>query len=199
VKRFVFASSSSVYGDSPNVPYREDEPNLQPISPYGATKLLGEQYVRVYARLFGIRSTCLRFFTVYGPRQRPDMAIHLFARRILDGAEVPFYGDGTSRRDYTYVDDTVQGILGALAREDDFAIYNLGESTTVELRRLIEVLEKALGKPAKLKRLPDQPGDVKQTYADIAKAKAALGYRPSVGIEEGIRRFVEWLRATTSC
>ncbi len=195
VKRFVFASSSSVYGDSPNVPYREDEPNLQPISPYGATKLLGEQYVRVYARLFGIRATCLRFFTVYGPRQRPDMAIHLFARKILEGGEIPFYGDGTTRRDYTYVDDTVQGILGALAREDDFAIYNLGESTTIELRRLIEVLEKAIGKPAKLKRLPDQPGDVKQTYADISKAKAALGYRPSVGIEEGIRRFVEWMRA----
>jgi len=194
VKRFVFASSSSVYGDSPRVPYREDEGDLRPISPYGVTKLLGEQYVRVYARLFGMRTTCLRFFTAYGPRQRPDMAIHLFARKILAGEEITMFGDGTTRRDYTYVDDIVDGLIGALGHDEQFGIYNLGESRTVELRELVAVLEKVLGVKAKIQRMAEQPGDVKQTFADISKAKAAFGYAPKVGIEEGIARFAAWMR-----
>jgi UDP-glucuronate 4-epimerase len=193
VRKVVFASSSSVYGDSPNVPYRETE-TLAPISPYGATKLLGEQYLRVFGTLYGITSTALRFFTVYGPRQRPDMAIHAFARKILAGEEIPVFGDGTTRRDYTYVDDTVAGVLAALARDGGFEIYNLGESRTVELRELISLLEKHLGRRAKLKPMPEQPGDVKQTYADVSKARSGLGYNPSVDIDEGIRRFVKWLK-----
>jgi UDP-glucuronate 4-epimerase len=194
VGKVLFASSSSVYGDSPHVPYREEEP-CAPISPYGVTKLVGEQYARVYARLHGIRITALRFFTVYGPRQRPDMAIRLFAERIERGEEIPVYGDGSMRRDFTYIDDILAGILGALARDDDFAVYNLGESRTIELRELIAILERALGKGARIRRLPEQPGDVKQTYADVSQARANLGYAPSVPVEEGIRRFVAWLRS----
>jgi UDP-glucuronate 4-epimerase len=194
VKRFLFASSSSVYGDSPDVPYREDDGNLRPISPYGVTKLLGEHYVRVYARLFGMRATCLRFFTAYGPRQRPDMAIHLFARKILAGEEITMYGDGTTRRDYTYVDDIVDGLVRAFGHDEEFGVYNLGESRTVELRELIAILEKVLGVKAKVRRLPEQPGDVKQTFADVSRAKAAFGYSPGVGIEEGLTRFAAWMR-----
>jgi len=194
VRKFVFASSSSVYGDADRVPFREDLPDPRPVSPYGVSKQAGEHAVLLYHRLHGLRTSALRFFTVYGPRQRPDMAIHKFARLILDGKEVPVFGDGTSQRDYTYVDDAVGGILGALGRDDGFEVYNIGESRTVGLNELVALLEKSLGKSARIKKLPDQPGDVKRTYADISKAKANLGYAPSTPIEEGIAKFCEWIR-----
>ena len=196
VPKFVFASSSSVYGDADRVPFREEWADTKPVSPYGVTKQAGEHAVRLYHRLHGLRTSALRFFTVYGPRQRPDMAIHKFARLILEGKEVPFFGDGTSRRDYTYVDDAVKGIVGALGRDDGFETYNIAESRTVGLGELIELLEKNLGKTARIKRLPDQAGDVKRTYADISKAKEKLGYSPSTTIEEGIAKFCDWLRSS---
>lgn len=196
VGRFVFASSSSVYGDADRVPFREDDASICPASPYGVTKLIGEHYCSVWHRLFGMRITALRFFSVYGPRQRPDMAIRKFATLMREGREVPVFGDGSMQRDYTYVDDVVDGVLGALAREDGFEIYNLGESRTVSLTELVAVLERALGVKAKVKHLPPPPGDVRRTFADIAKARANLGYAPKVPIEEGVRRFVEWLRAS---
>src|SRR6185295_9297577 len=164
VGRFVFASSSSVYGNAP-VPFREDDPNLQPISFYGVTKLLGEHYVRIYARLHGIRATCLRFFTAYGPRQRPDMAIHAFTAAISQGREIPMFGDGTTERDYTFVTDIVEGIVGAIDHPEPFGIYNLGESRTIPLRRLIELIGRNVGREPKIKVLPEQPGDVQRTYA----------------------------------
>ena len=198
VPKFVFASSSSVYGDADRFPFREDEPDPRPVSPYGVTKQAGEHAVRLYHRLHGLRATALRFFTVYGPRQRPDMAIHKFARLILDGRELPLFGDGTTRRDYTYVDDVVGGILGALGRDDGFEVYNLCESRTVRLSELVALLEKNLGKSARIKRLPEQPGDVKQTYADISKARERLGYAPATPIEEGIARFCDWMRQIRS-
>jgi UDP-glucuronate 4-epimerase len=194
VPKFVFASSSSIYGDAEKVPFREDLADPRPVSPYGVTKQAGEQAVRLYHRLHGLRTSALRFFTVYGPRQRPDMAIHKFARLILEGKQVPLFGDGTTLRDYTYIDDAVGGILGALERDDGFEVYNIGESRTVGLSDLVELLEKNLGKPARIKKLPDQPGDVKRTYADISKAREKLGYAPSTSIEEGIARFCEWVR-----
>jgi UDP-glucuronate 4-epimerase len=193
VRKFVFASSSSVYGDAEQVPFREDLADPRPVSPYGVTKQAGEQAVRLYHRLHGFRTSALRFFTVYGPGQRPDMAIHKFARLILDGKDVPIFGDGTTRRDYTYVDDAVGGILGALKRDDGFEVYNIGESRTVELSELVALIEKNLGKKARVQRLPEQPGDVKRTYADISKAKANLGYAPSTPIEAGMAKFCEWL------
>ena len=193
VSKFVFASSSSVYGDADRVPFREDLADPRPVSPYGVTKQAGEHAVRLYHRLHGLRASALRFFTVYGPRQRPDMAIHKFARLILDGKEVPLFGDGSTRRDYTYVDDAVGGILGALGRDDGFEVYNIAESRTVTLNELVELLEKSLGKKARIKRLPEQAGDVKRTYADISKAKANLGYKPATPIEEGIEKFCAWI------
>jgi UDP-glucuronate 4-epimerase len=194
VRRFVFASSSSVYGNSPSAPFREEDESLQPISPYGITKLLGEHYVRVYARLHGLHATCLRFFTVYGPRQRPDMAIQKFTTAISEGREIEMYGDGSTERDYTHVTDILQGILAVIDREEAFAVYNLGESRTVPLRRLIELIEQYMGKKAQVRRLPEQPGDVQRTFASIDRARAGLGYAPKVPIEEGLRDFVEWYR-----
>jgi UDP-glucuronate 4-epimerase len=194
VPRFVFASSSSVYGNSPTVPFREEDEPLQPVSPYGITKLLGEHYVRVYAGLHGLRATCLRFFTVYGPRQRPDMAIHKFTAAIAAGREIEMYGDGSTERDYTHITDILQGILAAIDREGPFAVYNLGESRTVPLRRLIELIERYVGKKAQVRRLPEQPGDVQRTFASIDRARADLGYAPKVPVEEGLRDFVEWYR-----
>jgi UDP-glucuronate 4-epimerase len=196
VPKFVFASSSSVYGDADRVPFQEDEADPRPVSPYGVTKQAGEHAVRLYHRLHGLRSTALRFFTVYGPRQRPDMAIHKFARLILDGKEVPLFGDGSTRRDYTYADDAVGGILGALGRDDGFEVYNIGESRTVTLSELVALLEKSLGKSARIKKLPEQAGDVKRTFADISKAKERLGYSPSTTIEEGIAKFCGWLKSS---
>jgi UDP-glucuronate 4-epimerase len=194
VPRFVFASSSSVYGNSPTVPFREEDESLQPVSPYGITKLLGEHYVRVYARLHGLRATCLRFFTVYGPRQRPDMAIHKFTAAIAAGREIEMYGDGSTERDYTHITDILQGVLAAIDREGPFSVYNLGESRTVPLRRLIELIEQHVGKKAQVRRLPEQPGDVQRTFASIDRARADLGYAPKVPVEDGLREFVEWYR-----
>jgi UDP-glucuronate 4-epimerase len=200
VKRLAFASSSSVYGNNEKVPFAEVDPVDHPISPYAATKKTGELLCHNYHHLYGLSVACLRFFTVYGPRQRPDLAIHKFARLIEAGKPLPFFGDGTTRRDYTYITDTLQGVLGSLrwlaaSEEPVYDIFNLGESRTVELDTLVRVLGEAMGKEVVLNRLPMQPGDVLCTYADIDKARRVLGYNPQVALEEGIPRFVEWFRA----
>jgi UDP-glucuronate 4-epimerase len=193
VRQFVFGSSSSVYGENEKVPFAEDDPVSHPISPYAATKAAGELLCHTYSHLFGLRCVCLRFFTVYGARQRPDLAIHKFARLISAGKPIPVFGDGTTRRDYTFVDDIIAGVRAAMDYEaSDYEVINLGESRTVELRELIGLLEKELGREAIIDRKPLQPGDVPQTFADISKARRLLGYDPRTPIEEGIRRFVEW-------
>jgi UDP-glucuronate 4-epimerase len=195
IKQFVFGSSSSVYGINAKVPFSEDDPIRQPISPYAATKAAGELLCHTYTHLYGIRCVCLRFFTVYGPRQRPDLAIHKFARLLSEGKPIPVFGDGTTRRDYTYIDDILAGVRAAIDYgASDYEVINLGESRTVELRELISLLEKELGVEAKIDRQPLQPGDVPQTYADISKARSLLGYNPQTQIEVGIQRFVEWFR-----
>lgn len=193
VRKCVFASSSSVYGLNAKVPFSESDPAVNPISPYAATKAAGELLAHVYAHLYDLQILCLRFFTVYGPRQRPDLAIHKFTRLISDGKEIPVFGDGTSQRDYTYIDDIIAGIMGALEYDRTrYEVINLGNSATVSLNKLIAVLEATLGKPAKITRLPEQPGDVPRTYADISKARELLSFTPSTPIEAGIKRFVEW-------
>ena len=194
VENLIFGSSSSVYGFRETAPFSEDDILSRPISPYAATKLAGEQLCYTYHHLFDIPVTCLRFFTVYGPRQRPEMAIHLFARKILDGDTITIFGDGSSRRDYTYIDDIVDGILRSLKKPQAYEIFNLGESETIGLSELVSGLEDAIGKKAVVNYKPDQPGDVPLTCADVAKAGRILGYKPSVPVKEGIRRFVEWLR-----
>jgi UDP-glucuronate 4-epimerase len=191
---FVFASSSSVYGGLPTVPFSETAALSRPISPYAATKLAGELMCYTYHHLYGIPITCLRFFTVYGPRQRPEMAIHQFVRQIEDGVPVKMFGDGRARRDFTYIGDIVQGVLGALDRPFPFEVFNLGESATIELRALIHLIERCLGKRAMIEALPDQPGDVPVTYADITKARTLLGYHPTTPVAVGVQRFVEWFR-----
>lgn len=196
VPQFVFASSSSVYGISPNVPWREDDTVLRPISPYASNKVSGELMGHVYAHLHDIRFIALRFFTVYGPRQRPDLAIHKFARLMLAGKPLPFFGDGTTRRDYTYVSDVVEGVVAALAyRGSDYEVINLGHHEPVSLRELVAALEEALGRRAQLERLPEQPGDVPQTWADVEKARRLLGYEPRISLREGLRRFAAWLES----
>jgi UDP-glucuronate 4-epimerase len=195
VRQFVFGSSSSVYGENEKVPFAEDDPVFHPISPYAATKGAGELLCHTYSHLYGLRCVALRFFTVYGARQRPDLAIHKFARLISEGTPIPVFGDGTTRRDYTYVEDIIQGVRAAMDYEaSDYEVINLGESRTVELRELIALLENELGRKAMINRQPLQPGDVPQTYADISKARRLLGYDPQTGIEEGIRKFVEWFK-----
>jgi UDP-glucuronate 4-epimerase len=195
VKQFVFGSSSSVYGINAKVPFSEEDPIRQPISPYAATKAAGELICHTYSHLYGLRCICLRFFTVYGPRQRPDLAIHKFAQLMSDGKPIPVFGDGSTRRDYTYVDDIIGGVLAATKYDQtDYEVINLGESRTVELRELIGLLEKELDIQATIERLPPQPGDVPQTFADITKARTLLGYNPQTHIEEGLRRFVRWFR-----
>ncbi len=192
IKQFVFGSSSSVYGANARVPFSEEDPVRHPISPYAATKAAGELLCHTYTHLYGIRTVSLRFFTVYGARQRPDLAIHKFARLIDEGKPIPVFGDGTTRRDYTFIDDIIAGVRASIDyRASDCEAINLGESRTVELRELIELLEKALGKSALIDR---QPGDVPQTYADITKARRLLGYDPQTQIEAGIERFVDWYR-----
>jgi len=198
ITQFVFGSSSSVYGINAKVPFSEDDPIRQPISPYAATKGAGELLCHTYTHLYGIRSVCLRFFTVYGPRQRPDLAIHKFAKLISEGKPIPVFGDGTTRRDYTFVDDIIAGVRASIdyvgdATKRDYEVINLGESRTVELRELISLLEKELDL---IDRKPLQPGDVPQTFADISKARELLGYNPQTQIEEGIKRFVEWFRTS---
>jgi len=192
VPQVVFASSSSVYGENQRVPFSEKDLDLQPISPYGATKRAGELLGYTYHHLYGMDMACLRIFTAYGPRQRPDLAIHKFARLIDLGEKIPLYGDGSSKRDYTYIDDLIDGILAVIRNSKGYEIYNLGESQTTSLKELIGLIEETIGKKAHLEKLPSQPGDVSITYADISKARETLGYRPAVGMKEGIRRFVEW-------
>lgn len=193
-ERFLFASSSSVYGDCPRLPLRESEPCLQPVSPYGLSKLSAEYLCRVFHRQYGLRIGVMRFFTVYGPRQRPDMAVHAFSRLILEGSEIPVFGDGTSRRDYTFIDDIVAGITSVLGGEFEFEIFNLGGGHSITLAELIDLLGEKLGKQPVLKRLPFQPGDVMATLADIDKAGGMLGYRPETSPAEGIEAFIDWFR-----
>jgi UDP-glucuronate 4-epimerase len=195
IKQFVFGSSSSVYGINAKVPFHEEDPIRQPISPYAATKAAGELICHTYAHLYGIRCICLRFFTVYGARQRPDLAIHKFARLISAGKPIPVFGDGSTRRDYTYIDDIIAGVRAAIDYAgSDYEVFNLGESRTVALRELISLLERELDQNAVIEQQPLQAGDVPQTFADISKARALLGYDPKTQIEEGIHRFVEWFR-----
>jgi UDP-glucuronate 4-epimerase len=196
IGRFICASSSSVYGVLKTAPFREDMALTATISPYAATKLAGEQLCSNYAHLYGLRTINLRFFTVYGPRQRPDLAIHAFTRAIHEDRAISQFGDGTSRRDYTYIDDILQGMAACLTYDGDRCdVFNLGESQTTTLNELIAAIENALGKKAVINRLPEQPGDVPLTYADIGKARALLGYDPHTQIAEGIPKFVEWFRA----
>jgi len=196
IRDLVFASSSSVYGNNEKVPFSEEDSVDYPISPYAATKRACELICHTYHHLFGISIVALRFFTVYGPRQRPDLAIHKFARLMRDGQTIPFFGDGSSERDYTYITDILQGIEGALrfvaAEKPVFEIVNLGESRTVTLSELVQVLAEEMGVTPELKRLPAQPGDVRRTYADVSKASRILGYRPCIGFREGIRGFLAW-------
>lgn len=198
VRHFVFASSSSVYGDRADVPFAESARTDEPASPYAATKKAGEALCFTYHRLLDLPVTCLRFFTVFGPRQRPDLAISKFVRLIEAGQPVPMFGDGTTSRDYTYIDDIVDGVLAALDRPAAYEIYNLGRSNPVSLRRMIAVIEEVTGRQAVIDRQPLQPGDVRTTFADITRARERLGYEPKVEFEEGVRRFVEWFRAEGS-
>ena len=197
VKPFVFASSSSVYGARKQVPFHEDDRVDDPISPYAATKKAGELLGFTYHHLFGTHFTALRFFTVYGPRQRPEMAIHLFTRQIAEGIPIKFHGDSKSSRDYTYIDDCVKGVVAAIDRSvrmPEYRIYNLGCSATTSLAELVAQIERALGRKAILDRVPDQPGDVPLTYASIERAQAELGYDPKTPVSEGIPKFVAWFR-----
>jgi UDP-glucuronate 4-epimerase len=196
VERFIFASSSSVYGISKTVPFSEDLHLTQTISPYAATKIAGEFLCSTYSHLYRLRVVALRYFTVYGPRQRPDLAIHQFTKRIHAGQPIDQFGDGTTRRDYTYIEDIIQGTMAALKYEGPlFDIFNLGENETIQLKDLIAAIEKALGKKAKINQLPEQPGDVPLTCADISKARKLLGYDPKTKFEDGLPRFIDWFRA----
>jgi UDP-glucuronate 4-epimerase len=194
IKNFIFASSSSVYGEKQRVPFTEEDLDIQPISPYGATKRAGELLCYSYHHLYGMNVACLRIFTAYGPRQRPEMAIHKFVRLIDRGEKIPIYGDGSSRRDYTYIGDLIDGILGVIRHHKGFEIYNLGESQTTSLKELIRLIEEAFGKRANIETMEFQPGDVSVTYADITKAKRMLEYHPTVKMKEGIQRFAEWYK-----
>ena len=197
IRQFVFASSSSVYGVNPNVPWSEADRVLQPISPYAASKVAGELLGHTYSHLYGIRFIGLRFFTVYGPGQRPDLAIHKFARLLMAGKPIPQFGDGTTRRDYTYVDDIVAGVLAAIRYEaSPYEIINLGNHQTITLRELIREMEHAFGVTATIDHQPEQPGDVPVTYAEVEKARRLLGYQPQVAVPEGLRRFAEWYHRT---
>lgn len=193
VSQFIFGSSSSVYGVNPRVPWTEEDHVLLPISPYASTKVSGELLGHVYSHLYGLRFVALRFFTAYGPRQRPDLAIHAFARRIMADQPVPVFGDGSTRRDYTYIDDIINGVRAAISYADSpYEVINLGNNRTVTLSEMIAGLEGALGKRARIERLPEQPGDVPQTWASIDKAQRLLGYSPATTYAEGVRRFAEW-------
>lgn len=196
--RFVFGSSSSVYGNAPTVPFSESDPVDEPISPYAATKRAGELACRTWHHLYGMSVACVRFFTVYGPRQRPDLAIHAFARRMSRCEPLTLFGDGSSRRDYTYVSDIVDGTEAALAftaGEPRYDVFNLGESQTTTLLRLVELLSAAMDLTPRIEWLPAQPGDVERTFADVSKARRVLGYAPRVPVEDGIPLFIEWFRA----
>ena len=194
VKKFVFASSSSVYGNAPKVPFAETDDVNAPVSPYAATKRAGELLCHTFWHLHKLPCFCLRFFTVYGPRQRPDLAIHKFARLILNNKPIPFYGDGSTSRDYTFVEDIVSGIMAAVDKCDRYRIYNLGGSDPVSLATLVAEIEKALGKKAIIDRRPMQAGDVERTYADLSRSRAELGFSPKTALPDGLRRFVSWLK-----
>jgi UDP-glucuronate 4-epimerase len=197
IRSFVFASSSSVYGDNEKVPFSESDPVDHPISPYAATKKAGELICHTYHHLYGLGTVALRFFTAYGPRQRPDLAIHKFARLMAERRPLPVFGDGSTARDYTYIEDIVEGVTGALdylaANPAAYEVVNLGESRTVTLTEMIRVLADEMGIEPVLERLPPQPGDVRRTFADITKARRLLGYDPVTEFREGIRRFLRWL------
>lgn len=204
VRKFIFGSSSSVYGIASRTPFSEDEAEMKPISPYAATKLAGEMLCHTYAHLYGLEVICLRFFTVYGPRQRPDLAIHKFFKLISEGKPIPFFGDGTSGRDYTYVDDIVSGVLAALDYRDTsdgmrFQTFNLGNSHPVTLAELVSAIERVSGRQAILDKQDMQPGDVPITWANIEKANRVLGYKPATSLVEGLRRFAEWYESHASC
>ena len=193
VKRFIFASSSSVYGASKTVPFSEEQHLTQTLSPYGATKIGGEFLCSTYSHLYQMRVVALRYFTVYGPRQRPDLAIHQFTRRIYAGQPIDQFGDGTTQRDYTYIDDIIQGTVAALHYGGPmYDIFNLGESQTIQLKDLISAIENTLGKKAKINQLPEQSGDMPLTYADISKARKLLDYNPTTKLSEGLPRFIDW-------
>ena len=196
IERLIFGSSSSVYGICKRVPFSEDFHLTQTISPYAATKIAGEFLCSTFSHLYQIHMIALRFFTVYGARQRPDLAIHQFARKILANEPIDQFGDGTTRRDYTYIDDIIQGVVAALKYDGAmWDIFNLGENETVQLKDLIEAIEAAVGRKAKINQLPEQPGDVPLTCADISKARRLLGYNPTTKLRDGLPKFVEWFRA----
>jgi UDP-glucuronate 4-epimerase len=199
IKKFIFASSSSVYGNNKKVPFSESDNVDFPISPYAATKKAGELICYTYHHLYKMDISCLRFFTVYGPRQRPDLAIHKFAKLIENGKSIPVFGDGSMERDFTYIDDIIDGTVAAVNKCEGFEIYNLGESRPVQLDRLIEEIEEALGKKAIIERKPVQPGDVERTFADVSKAQKKLGYNSNTEITVGLKRFVEWFRNQKRC
>lgn len=195
ITKFIFASSSSVYGVDPNVPWQEKDTGLMPISPYAASKIAGENYGRVFSNIYGVQFIALRFFTVYGPRQRPDLAIHKFFRKIANGEVIDMYGDGTTRRDYTYVADVIQGVRKAMDLDGpQYDVFNLGNSDTIMLKDLIAGIEEVLGKQAIINQMPEQTGDVPQTYADISKARRVLGYDPQTKIDVGLRHFNDWFQ-----
>jgi UDP-glucuronate 4-epimerase len=197
VRQFVFGSSSSVYGINAKVPFSEDDRIHQPISPYAATKAAGELICHTYSHLYDVRCICLRFFTVYGARQRPDLAIHKFSRLISEGKPIPVFGDGSMRRDYTYIDDIIQGVRAAMDYDrSNYEVFNLGESETTQLSELISLLERNLDLRAIIDRQPLQPGDVPATFADITKSRELLGYNPTTKIADGIPKFVEWFRSS---
>jgi UDP-glucuronate 4-epimerase len=196
--KVTIASSSSVYGVNAKTPFSESDPIFSAISPYAASKLACEALGHVYHHIYGLDIIMLRFFTVYGPRQRPDLAIHKFAKLISAGKTIPVFGDGSTARDYTYITDIVDGIIACTTHRFGFEIFNLGESQTVTLARLIELLEKSLGVKANIDRQPTQPGDVPITFADVSKARAKLGYQPRTKIDEGIPKFVEWFRGNAA-
>ncbi len=198
IKKMVFASSSSIYGNNQKVPFSEDDRVDNPISPYASTKKSGELLCHVYSHLYNFDITCLRFFTVYGPRQRPDLAIHKFTKLIQENKPIPFYGDGSSSRDYTYIEDIVNGISCALNHLEGYKIYNLGESKVITLKKLVEVIETILGKKAVLNQLPMQQGDVSRTFADISKARAEIGYNPAYDFETGMKKFVDWYKTMSA-
>ena len=198
VPQLVFGSSSSVYGSTSEVPFTEEKPADRPSSPYAATKRAGELACYAFHELYGTDVTCLRFFTVYGPRQRPEMAIHRFTRLIASDQEVTIFGDGSARRDFTYIDDIVSGVLAALDRPNGYRIYNLGTTATTKLLDLVQNIAEVLGQPAHIRYEDPQPGDVPITFADISRAQRELGFQPKTSLEEGLNRFVEWFRETNA-
>ena len=196
-RKFIFGSSSSVYGRTSRVPFSEEEDRLEPLSPYGVTKLAGEKLCYCFAHLYALQVACLRLFSVYGPRQRPDLVIHKFAQAIEKSRPVTLFGDGTSRRDYTHVDDIVDGIAATLPLNFRFEVFNLGSGNPIPLEKMVQLLERALGKPAVLRIQEDQPADMPLTHADLGKAARVLGYAPRVPFEEGLARFADWFRGTS--